>query len=120
MSWSKDLFNFNRELIDGHREFVRDLAVRVYGGVTFRSPVATGRFRGSWTISWDSPDTAVLADGGGVVPFTPQGLPAPPGDFPVAFINNSLPYGPRLEDGWSAQAPIGMVAVTLADLEALF
>jgi hypothetical protein len=30
----------------------------------------------------------------------------------VYFIANLVPYGPRLEDGWSTQAPAGMVGLT--------
>lgn len=33
----------------------------------------------------------------------------------VHFIQNSVPYIERLEDGWSRQAPNGMVAVTAAE-----
>jgi len=34
------------------------------------------------------------------------------------FIVNGLPYINRLENGWSQQAPNGMVAITLAELPA--
>lgn len=35
----------------------------------------------------------------------------------VHFIQNSVPYIERLEDGWSRQAPNGMVSVTQAELQ---
>lgn len=35
--------------------------------------------------------------------------------FPV-FITNGLPYAQRLENGWSKQAPLGMVALTVQEL----
>lgn len=28
------------------------------------------------------------------------------------YITNNRPYGPKLEDGWSSQAPAGMVGIT--------
>ena len=31
---------------------------------------------------------------------------------PVYYISNSTPYGQRLEEGHSTQAPLGMVALT--------
>ena len=52
---------------------------------------------------------------GGVIA-EPITLPSRVSDFPVLFINNQLPYGPRLEDGWSDQAPLGMVALTIAEV----
>jgi hypothetical protein len=36
--------------------------------------------------------------------------------FPV-FIVNGLPYAQRLENGWSKQAPLGMVALTVQELQ---
>lgn len=36
--------------------------------------------------------------------------------FPV-FITNGLPYAERLENGWSKQAPLGMVALTVQELK---
>lgn len=35
------------------------------------------------------------------------------------YIANGLPYILRLENGWSKQAPAGMVAITLAELPSL-
>jgi hypothetical protein len=34
----------------------------------------------------------------------------------ICWVTNSLPYAHRLENGWSKQAPIGMVKVTFAEL----
>jgi hypothetical protein len=38
--------------------------------------------------------------------------------YSIAYIQNNLPYAQRLEDGWSKQAPAGMVALSLAELQA--
>lgn len=35
------------------------------------------------------------------------------------FIQNNLPYARRLENGWSKQAPIGMVAITLVEFQSI-
>jgi hypothetical protein len=32
------------------------------------------------------------------------------------YIQNNLPYAERLENGWSKQAPHGMVKITLYEL----
>ncbi|WP_429820275.1 hypothetical protein [Ensifer sp. B1-9] len=39
--------------------------------------------------------------------------------FQAIFITNNLPYATALEAGHSKQAPIGMVAVTFAELESM-
>jgi len=108
---------------DAVREFRQSLALQVLAGVVLRSPVDTGRFRGSWNVSADSPDHGVLppAPAGGVT----YGLPDIVGKvsktaltpaFTPVWISNGLPYAQRLEEGWSKQAPTGMVAVTLASI----
>lgn len=37
----------------------------------------------------------------------------------IHFIGNNLPYGPRLENGWSKQAPYGMVALTVKEFQGI-
>ena len=36
--------------------------------------------------------------------------------YVTIYIHNSLPYANRLEHGWSTQAPMGMVALTVTSL----
>ena len=45
-------------------------------------------------------------------------LMAYPNTMPPIYIQNNLPYANRLENGWSNQAPAGMVALTIAEVEA--
>lgn len=74
-----------------------------------------GRFRGNWQL------------GIGVIPQGETGRIDPNGsetlgtiiasipEHPagtVAFLVNNSPYGQRLEDGWSTQAPTGLVSLT--------
>ncbi len=37
----------------------------------------------------------------------------------VHYIVNNLPYGPRLETGWSRQAPAGMVGLVVREYQAI-
>jgi hypothetical protein len=39
-------------------------------------------------------------------------------DLRVVWLSNNLPYANRLENGWSKQAPAGMVNLTFAELQA--
>lgn len=124
-SFAADLRKFaeatNRTMTDTLQGTVLELATRM----TIRSPVDTGRFRGNWQIGDGGPDTRTDS------PFDKQPLGSPPaaatftrwqdqmeGVLPgtVIYITNSLPYARRLEyEGWSQQAPSGMVRVTLTE-----
>jgi hypothetical protein len=79
-----------------------------------------GRFRGNWQL------------GIGVVPSGETGRIDPSGaetlgtiianvpDQPagtVAYLTNNVPYGPRIEDGWSRQAPQGLVGLTAMEFQ---
>lgn len=94
-----------------------------------RTPVDTGRARASWFMSLDQPSSEVQPPG-----FTASGqqagavalsqaqdavnqLEADP--FREVWISNNVEYISALENGHSQQqAPIGMVAVSLAEEEA--
>lgn len=58
------------------------------------SPVDTGYFRNQWVYN--------------------------PMEYPTISIRNNTVYGPRLEYGWSKQAPRGMVRVTVSGISAKY
>jgi hypothetical protein len=94
------------------------------------SPVESGRFRGNWQFSIETPPAGVLEvqdqDGRETI----QKLVAEANTFnagQVAYIINNLPYGPLLEfggyngptdlvteQGFSRKAPEGFVRITQA------
>lgn len=100
--------------------------------IVLRTPVDTGWARMNWNISADSPDTS----------YTPATRPVeePIGEeeatrialvhaqlwlsiiladpYHTFYIANAIPYIDLLEDGHSGQSPNGMVAVSLAEVEA--
>ncbi|UNM17273.1 HK97 gp10 family phage protein [Pseudomonas sp. ArH3a] len=90
---------------------VRTIAIQCLNEVVMRSPVDTGRFRANNQLSIGSPiytsreefdknGGATILEGvaklSGLEPYT------------VVFIQNSLPYAEKLENGHSKQAPAGM------------
>lgn len=107
-------------LISAHSETV---------GIAYGSPVWTGRFAGSHTISIGHIDTSVLpphpeTGAGGIrwpeEPASPyRSKPASYASnklaalkpFEVVYIANSLPYAQRLEGGYSLRAPEGVYNV---------
>ena len=124
-SFSADLKKFaeatKRNLNDTVRGVVLELGTRIVQ----RSPVDTGKFRGNWQLTVGGPDIRTNE------PFDKQALGSSPsagtfdrwkGEIGAAtigstfYITNSLPYARRLEyEGWSQQAPAGMVRITVVE-----
>ncbi len=88
-----------------------------------------GRARANWQISVGTPgtDTSQLPEKGVKTKQTISGIQEAEGFSAMAtakaggtiWIYNNLRYIKRLENGWShKQAPLGMVAVSLAEIEA--
>ena len=81
-----------------------------------------GRFRGNWQVSFDAKAVGQLER------IDPQGsdtkndaravvMSFNAGVGTIWAVNN-LPYGPRLEfEGWSSQAPAGMVRISVAEFQ---
>lgn len=95
---------------------VRRAALELQSGMIEKSPVDTGRFKGNWQVGVGqlNADTNQAADksGQGALGRTAVALETwKPGQ--TIFLSNSLPYARRLEDGWSQQAPSGMVRLTV-------
>lgn len=78
-----------------------------------------GRFRANWQYAFGVVPTGALPD------IDPSGtvsinrVAAASGKAGVHYIVNNLPYAQRLEDGWSTQAPGGMVGLTVLEFQAV-
>ena len=102
-------------------ESVRRYIVVLSTKVIMRSPVDTGRFRGNWQFTsdgtvpmenfweqYDKTGQATISKIGQAIPKEAAGK--------VYHLTNNLPYGFRLEyDSWSAQAPNGMVGISVRE-----
>lgn len=123
MTFALDLKEFERGVMGDIAEFMQKTVFEIYRGVTIKSPVDTGRFKGNWNINIGSPSYTINES----ATSTPYGAPVS-GDFAnvlftidgtkPAYITNGLPYAARLETGYSKQAPVGMVDVTLTEYRA--
>jgi hypothetical protein len=99
---------------------IRKVGIELLSSVIKKSPVDTGRFRANWNVSLGNPDysTSDATDKGGAVSIA-RGAAALSGfgTGGVAYITNNLPYAQRLENGYSTQAPAGMVRITVAQFQ---
>lgn len=130
MATSQSAAGFVLDLEDAFEEEVslplllitRKFGIDALSRIVMRSPVDTGRFRANWNVSFGAFDTSTTESkdksggetiGRGTV--TVNGMQRPL----VVWISNSLPYAEALESGHSKQAPLGMVAVTFAELSSI-
>ncbi len=122
---------------------VQKVALDCFAGVIIRSPVDTGRFRASWRISVNQIDLSFEEEGqveSGALETKGQVQSARRtiklarrlqtevgteiagtihfGD--IVYISNNLPYAEPLENGWSDQAPQGMMKNTFQEVIASF
>lgn len=101
---------------------VNELVEEVVREVDRLSPVLTGKFRGNWKLGVDAypmgttelvdpSGTSTVASALALIPEKAAGH--------VYFYANNLPYAMRLEHGYSAKAPAGMVGITQVRFQAM-
>lgn len=82
-----------------------------------------GRFRANWFVTIGSPATGTtehVDPSGSIAISNASAALAGFKAGPSIYIVQNLPYGPRLEyEGWSKQAPAGMVRITLAEIDGI-
>lgn len=114
----KDLVTAINDLSKFPEKVVRGTLLDMTSKIIKLSPVKTGRFRGNWNASVNSPDmsTKVVSNSGfalskaiNVTSTMQMGQ--------TFYLTNNLPYAMRLEYGYSAQAPNGMVRITAAEFQ---
>ena len=132
--WTMDLNKYCKDKEVEMRKVRKNYAFALYSSIVKKTPVDTGRARANWNVSVDSPDTSTSEDTR-KTPKPINKMPDPNGDESI-FISNNLPYigvleyggfpnppdkdGGKTVNGFSKQAPEGMVGVTLANNEAIF
>lgn len=119
-SFTLSLAEFAKAAPEQARTVVRKASLDLLTKVVLRSPVDTGRFRANWQTSFGAPSFRVTADkdptGQGAILRGSATISRAYGDFDI-FMTNSLPYAIPLEYGYSKQAPVGMVRITVAEFQ---
>lgn len=126
--FAKGFDDFRLQFIDGSERTVRATTIKLWSTVIKSSPVLSGRFRGNWQASDASAATGIVSstDRSGsdtISKATKQVLNQ--SDWSVFTLTNNLPYGPVIEfggyndgpnteDGYSKQAPYGVIRVNVA------
>lgn len=100
---------------------VADLISDGLARAQFLSPVDTGQFRSNWLVTVGQ-QSEVTQEGSGPrfwveSTFELANYPNLDG-WPIIYLQNNLPYASRLEDGYSRQAPYGILSLVSAELSA--
>ena len=111
MSFSSDLSRFRVRTETAAERIVRGLTIELFAGVVRDTPVDTGRARGNWQTTTEAPAPAAVErldrSGGSAVAEIVENTPQRVGG--KTYLTNNVPYIMPLEEGYSAQAPNGMV-----------
>lgn len=97
---------------------VRKIVLDIGGRLVIRSPVDTGRFRSNWFYSLAAPSDQSTAFVGTAAMQNQGELPKQAAGK-VHYVTNNLPYAWRLENGYSKQAPAGMVGLTVVEFQGI-
>lgn len=133
-TWSVNLEKYAKVQKKHIKDVRRVFTFMLYDNIVMRTPVDTGRARGNWNVSTGTEDSSTSER------TTPKftnfkQIPEAEGDQSY-FITNNLPYIKKLEyggypkhpkngsgktvNGYSRQAPNGMVGVTVAGVNDTF
>jgi hypothetical protein len=118
MSFAVDLANVANRIGQGLEKTRQAVVLELFGSVIEGTPVDTGRARGNWQTSINTPkDSAIgrLDPSGRAAGAELESNLGQLGD--TVYMANNLPYAERLEEGYSRQAPAGMVRTNFARVE---
>lgn len=101
----------------------RKLAMIMLRRVILKTPVDTGRARNNWQLSQGTPPAGIVESGdrgGNGAIQRGAGEIANIRTPTLLWLANNLPYIERLENGYSRQAPAGMLRATIEELRGAF
>ncbi|MDH1239125.1 hypothetical protein N5B99_00240 [Acinetobacter johnsonii] len=115
MAWKNKPSNFTLEVLKNADDHLKKIVGETLQQVIVRSPVMDGEYRASHKVTLASPQNtyekgfdlsggATLAEGLKVASTAKIGG--------LVYIQTLSPYGTRLENGWSQQAPNGVYALS--------
>ncbi|WEI20123.1 hypothetical protein PY247_10605 [Acinetobacter proteolyticus] len=118
MTWKgKRPTSFSIQVKSDAEKLMKDIGLDLVQGIITATPVDTGAARGNWIASKTPINTfdKNVTDKSGQRTINKSFVffahNAKLGS--LIYIQNNLPYIERLENGWSDQAPLGMVSTTL-------
>ena len=115
MGWKNKPTNFALDVVKNADDHLKKIVGETLQQVIVRSPVMDGEFRASHKVTLDSPQNSYekgfdLSGGATLAKGLKVASTAKIGG--LVYIQTLSPYGTRLENGWSQQAPNGVYALS--------
>ena len=115
MGWKNKPTNFALEVVKNADDHLKKIVGETLQRVVVLSPVMDGEFRASHKVTLDRPQNAYekgfdLSGGATLAEGLKVASTAKIGG--LVYIQTLSPYGTRLENGWSQQAPNGVYALS--------
>lgn len=115
MAWKNKPTNFALEVVKNADSHLKKIVGETLQQVIVRSPVMDGEFRASHKVTLDRPQNAYekgfdLSGGATLAEGLKVASTAKIGG--LVYVQTLSPYGTRLENGWSQQAPNGVYALS--------
>lgn len=118
MTWNNNPRNFTLQLLSEADDFTKKITGEMLQQVVVRSPVSTSAYRSNHRVSIGSVDTSsdVNDTSNDAITKGIRTIQAGGGLGKVVHVSNSLPYATKLENGHSAQAPLGVYALSFMNV----
>ena len=121
MSFSDDILKFAKKTNSNIEEVMQATSISMFSAIVLRTLVKTGRARGNWLYTTESPATGTLETG-------PDKSEADTGSSSkiagmiqkghTHILTNNLPYIEPMENGDTNRAPVGMVKTSVTEFRA--
>ena len=121
-NFALDISHFINHAGSNINTVTKKIVLDVMRSVIRKSPVDTGRFKGNWqygTGTMPTGTTDIHDEGGSGTIAHITGQVPQQASGKLHYIVNNLPYSIRLENGWSSQAPSGMVGLTISEYQGI-
>lgn len=102
------------------RQAEKKIAFEALRRIILKSPVDTGLFRANWQVGIEIPNRDIAESVTNNAQARAGAVLESLKPFDVIWICNNLAYAEKLEHGHSKQAPQGMVAITVQEIEEWF
>ena len=123
MGWKNKPTNFALDVVKNADDHLKKIVGETLQQVIVRSPVMDGEFRASHKVTLDRPQNAYEKGfdlSGGVTLAEGLKVASTAKIGGLVYIQSLSPYGTRLENGWSQQAPNGVFALAFQSVSSKY
>tara|TARA_R110001599_G_scaffold339851_1_gene559709 strand:- start:9868 stop:10260 length:393 start_codon:yes stop_codon:yes gene_type:complete len=120
MSFAEDLAKASVLVLQEADEDRKAITIKLFNSVILDTPVDTGRARGNWQCTQNSPapgETDRQDRSGSLAQNEVLEVILSSQTDSAVYLTNNLPYAQKLEFGYSGQAPEGMVRKNMARIQ---